>query len=36
MAADYYQLYRRLLPPRLWYNQGTNLSYPDAALPFGV
>ncbi|PZS01820.1 MAG: hypothetical protein DLM69_04675, partial [Candidatus Chloroheliales bacterium] len=36
MAADYYQLYQQLLPPHLWYNEGTNLSYPDAKVPYRV
>ncbi len=36
MAADYYQLYRQLLPSHLWYNQGANLSYTNLDLSYGV
>lgn len=36
MAADYYQLYRQLLPSHLWYNQGVNVTYTDTGVPHGV
>ncbi len=36
MAADYYQLYRQLLPSHLWYNQGVNMTYSDTSIPYGV
>ena len=36
MAADYYQLYRQLLPSHLWYNQGVNVTYSDTSIPYGV